>query len=90
MSTLLALYNSARCVGRCDANCYNATEPKCTCICGGVNHGVGYPQARENTQAAAKRWLDNYTATHGADKITFAEALGEPLTNRQGTLFPKV
>ena len=36
---------------RCDAKCYNATGEKCTCICGRVNHGVGYQQACDNTQA---------------------------------------
>lgn len=30
---------------RCDARCYNARGKKCTCICGGRNHGVGLNQA---------------------------------------------
>ncbi len=34
---------------RCDAKCYNAREPDCDCICGGMNHGVGLQQAQENT-----------------------------------------
>lgn len=33
----------------CDAKCYNATTKKCTCICGGRNHGVGKEQAIINT-----------------------------------------
>lgn len=33
---------------RCDAKCYNAKSETCTCICEGVNHGVGLEQARDN------------------------------------------
>ena len=36
-------------VGRCDANCYEAGCPKCTCVCGGVNHGVGLNAALRRT-----------------------------------------
>jgi hypothetical protein len=55
MTTLITLYSSDRCIGRCDANCYNATKTTCTCICGGLNHGVGLQKARQNTcQSAAK------------------------------------
>lgn len=32
----------------CDSRCYCAKGPICNCICGGVNHGVGYEQAVEN------------------------------------------
>jgi len=49
MTTVLAVYNSQGCVGRCDANCHDAKHTtKCTCICGGKNHGVGFEDAREN------------------------------------------
>ena len=49
MSTLIAVYNrSGECVGRCDERCYNAKHPKCECICGGRNHGVGLLQALQN------------------------------------------
>ena len=34
---------------RCDAKCYDAKHPKCTCICGGMNHGAGGVQAIINT-----------------------------------------
>lgn len=33
---------------RCDARCYNAKGHKCTCICGGKNHGAGKKKALEN------------------------------------------
>lgn len=51
MSTLIAVYNSEGCVGRCDANCYEAIGGTCTCICGGENHGVGRSQAEANVRA---------------------------------------
>lgn len=34
---------------RCDARCYNATHGRCSCICGGENHGVGLERALANT-----------------------------------------
>lgn len=39
---------------RCDARCYNAKGEKCTCICGGANHGVGLDKAVENSQKIAR------------------------------------
>lgn len=50
MVTLIAVYNSEGCVGRCDARCYNAKNPECNCICGGKNHGCGLQRAIENTR----------------------------------------
>lgn len=44
--------------GQCDARCYDATRPDCTCVCRGVNHGVGWERAAEQTPglvAAADR-----------------------------------
>lgn len=34
--------------GKCDQKCYNAQHPKCRCVCGGTNHGVGFHQAVQN------------------------------------------
>ena len=34
--------------GRCDARCYKARHPRCECICGGQNHGVGLKKAVDN------------------------------------------
>jgi hypothetical protein len=64
MTTLIAYYNSDGCVGRCDAKCYNAKGPKCECICGGANHGVGLKQAETNTKELAEEWIENWNATH--------------------------
>lgn len=47
MTTILAVYNIKGCVGRCDANCHQAAHAKCSCICGGANHGKGKDQATD-------------------------------------------
>lgn len=61
MTTLIAAYNSDGCIGRCDAKCHNATQPRCTCICGGRNHGIGEAKAQETqweiTDDDIKEWL---------------------------------
>lgn len=50
MTTVLAVYNSDGCVGRCDANCHDARSATCDCICGGKNHGAGLQKAVENNR----------------------------------------
>ena len=35
----------------CNAKCHDAEGEKCECICGGLNHGVGYEQATVNVLA---------------------------------------
>ncbi len=81
MTTLIAVYNSEGCVGRCDARCYVAQEPDCDCICGGRNHAAGQQQAVDNTRELAESWLEQARA-NGQD-ITRAElaidAMHEPL-----------
>jgi len=34
----------------CNARCHDAKFAKCTCICAGMNHGVGLQQARDNVE----------------------------------------
>ncbi len=60
MATLISVHNSEGCVGRCDAKCHNATLPDCDCVCGGMNHGVGYARACEQTSAMARDWIEAY------------------------------
>ena len=48
MTTVLAVYSVRGCVGRCDANCHDATGDVCHCICQGVNHGFGFERAQSN------------------------------------------
>lgn len=77
MTTLIAAYNSEGCIGRCDAKCYNATHPKCDCICGGRNHGAGIQKATDNTRELAEEWIDRYQRKH-KETLDF-EVLPQPV-----------
>lgn len=68
MTTLIAVYDSEGCRGRCDARCYEAHEPECDCICGGKNHGAGLAQAADNTRELAEQWLQGYVEREGLDE----------------------
>jgi hypothetical protein len=57
MVTLIAVYNSEGCVGRCDARCYSARYAACSCVCGAANHQQGLAIAAANTQAMAETWI---------------------------------
>jgi len=67
VTTVLAVYNSEGCVGRCDAKCHNATTRDCDCICGGANHGGGTQRAIDNTREHAAQLV-------GADTLEAFEA----------------
>lgn len=62
--TLIAVYNSEGCLGRCNALCYEATTPNCECVCGGANHGAGQKQAIDNTRHMAEGWIEQYARRH--------------------------
>jgi hypothetical protein len=56
VTTVLAVYSSDGCVGRCDARCHDAIPGSdCDCICRGANHGRGTARAVENTRADLQR-----------------------------------
>jgi hypothetical protein len=63
--TLIAVYNSEGCVGRCDAKCYEASHPECDCVCGGMNHGAGKDKALTNTKEHATRMVEEYAGKKG-------------------------
>ena len=81
MTTLIAVYDSEGCVGRCDAKCYEADWDDCDCICQSRNHGAGKQQAIDNTRELAESWLEHARAD-GQD-ISHAEmaidAMHQPL-----------
>ncbi len=70
MTTLIAVYSSDDCEGRCDAKCYEATTPDCDCVCGGRNHGKGRDQAVANTRQMTERMIAEYAARRGLAKYT--------------------
>lgn len=60
MATLIiARKSDGSLIGRCDARCYNAKGPKCTCICGGKNHGAGIHKAIDNTRTIFDRHISD-------------------------------
>lgn len=71
--TLIEVRNSDGLVGRCDAKCYEATSPKCTCICGGANHGAGKTQAMDNTRELAESWIEEWKEAHPGQEFSFAK-----------------
>jgi hypothetical protein len=62
VTTLIAVYDSEGCIGRCDARCYDAAEDECDCVCNGRNHGAGKQQAVDNTREMAESWLERARA----------------------------
>lgn len=77
MSTLIAVYDSAGvCIGRCDAKCHDAHDPKCDCVCGGSNHGVGRATALANTRRHHKAWLTMFADSRGLDRAELDELVG--------------
>jgi hypothetical protein len=81
MVTLISYSNSSGEQGRCDAKCYDATQPECDCICGGANHGAGLQQAIASTRELAQSWIGQARAA-GQDVTGFClatETTHEPL-----------
>jgi hypothetical protein len=76
MSTLIAVYTSEGCIGRCDARCHDAHEPDCDCICAGRNHGAGREQAIANTQQHAEAWLTRIANRRGLDRDRVVALVG--------------
>lgn len=64
MATLIELRDHHHAVQSCNARCYNSKTPTCTCICNGLNHGVGHTQALTNTRQAGPQAVADYVATH--------------------------
>jgi hypothetical protein len=66
VTALIAAYAGDGCTGRCDAKCYLALGPECSCICQGANHGVGRQEAADNTRELGESWLESACAKAGA------------------------
>ena len=73
--TLVSMRNSERVIGRCDAKCYDATGPECTCVCGGKNHRAGLKGAINNTTKDIDKYLEKgcmVTLLNKRDFVLFA------------------
>ena len=80
MPTLMTERRNGR-VRRCDAKCYdsrNASSDKCSCVCGGANHGVRLFTAAKNTLALKgdKYWREKHNHVEFSD-LQMALALDE-------------
>lgn len=62
MSTVLSVYNSEGCVGRCDAKCHEAEQPACVCVCKGAFHGKGLKYAQTFSDALEQEFAENLTS----------------------------
>lgn len=81
MTTVLAIYNSDGCVGRCDAKCHEASTSECDCICGGRNHGKGTERAIRITQDLVDPLGElrrSFARTHGYDPEGLQLEVGAP------------
>src|SRR5437764_863340 len=83
MSTLIASGSSGKSRRICNAKCYNAKGPDCDCMCGGVNHGVGEMQARENCRSMGVMWIER------AKRLPYFKKR-RLFVPEQGVLFPDV
>ena len=88
MTTVLAVYNSDGCVGRCDAKCHDAKPgAPCDCICGGANHGAGLAIAMANNREALglrPEDLEAFAKAHGysAEDLRVIDRVKTPGTAR--------
>ncbi len=87
MATLIAVYTSKGCVGRCDAKCYSASTPDCDCICGGANHGCGKDKAIEQTRDMVETWVEEYKKVKGLNSKPGVRTLLGDCLDEQLSLF---
>jgi hypothetical protein len=87
MATLISYSSGGGDKGRCDGKCYNARHPKCDCICGGANHGVGINVAVQNTLRLADKWVEKYNAEHPGAKIEVRQNWDKLRQHLSGDLF---
>lgn len=66
---LLEVKHSDGSIGRCDSRCYDSKKPKCVCVCGGRNHGVGLSQARLNTESMLESEIMHSKKTNPGDTL---------------------
>jgi hypothetical protein len=81
---LMEVRTSSGGVRRCDKRCYEAKHKKCTCICGGKNHGVGLQKAMENVREDALKMIER-ASVNGETTMRVANYIKEMI--EQGELF---
>ena len=59
--TLIEVRKNGSILGRCTSKCFlgsPALRDRCTCVCEGLNHGVGLEEALENLPRLVNEWVD--------------------------------
>lgn len=72
---------------RCDAKCYDADGPDCTCLCGGMNHGQGLQAALDNTAELCRGLCREELVYMRGQGFELAPELAALLDSPQGELF---
>ncbi len=67
--TLISVHDSDGCKGRCDEKCYEAKKKRCSCCCGGLNHGRGLQEAKDLTSQYAKTIVQAWDIKHPGEKM---------------------
>ena len=80
MATLLKVETREGHRRLCSSKCYGAHGDKCTCICGGMNHGVGPQQAAQNTQALPQEWVAQVKTKVNRSEALRLQAQADQLT----------
>jgi len=88
MPTLIEVQNLRAAIRRCDTRCYNAAHPRCDCVCGGLNHGVGYEKALQNTRQHAAELVKANHSPNPDSPFSWVTILGTSYRSDQPSLFP--
>lgn len=75
MAVLIEVKLNGRVIGRCGEQCYDGIQPRCTCCCGGVNHGKGLKKAISLT----KSLYDDQIREAAGDLLGKAEITRRPV-----------
>ena len=67
--TLISVHEGDRCKRRCTAKCYEAKKEKCSCCCGGMNHGRGLQKAKDLTLSEADNIATRWDLKHPGEKM---------------------
>ncbi len=83
MTVLISLSSNRVVLHACGAKCYNASNSPCTCICMGMNHGVGLQTAIEKTRRDGAKATAAFMAAHPyAESYRVRFHLPPPLSNQ--------
>lgn len=80
MATIISFGDGTGHRRQCSAKCYDAKGHKCSCLCGGRNHGVGPERAAQNAQHPSDEWVQELQTMIGTTEVVRLNALADQLT----------